>query len=70
VSFVRSLENTVKIRWSLQAKTLRSVMPARRAGIQADIDVSGASLQTWMPAIRAGMTEAAFSFPWASVGEG
>ena len=30
------------------------------------MDVSGASLQAWMPAIRAGMTESAFSF---SVGE-
>jgi hypothetical protein len=33
------------------------VIPAWSAGIQADMDVSGRILRTWMPAIHAGMTE-------------
>jgi hypothetical protein len=32
------------------------VIPAWRAGIQADMDVSGRILRAWMPAIHAGMT--------------
>jgi hypothetical protein len=33
------------------------VIPAWSAGIQADMDVSGRILQTWMPTIHAGMTK-------------
>jgi len=36
---------------------LDSVIPAWSAGIQADMDVSGRILHTWMPAIHAGMTK-------------
>jgi hypothetical protein len=34
------------------------VVPAWTAGTQVDMDVSGRILRAWMPAIRAGMTEA------------
>jgi hypothetical protein len=37
------------------------VIPAWSAGIQADMDVSGRILRTWMPAIHAGMTRSSFS---------
>jgi hypothetical protein len=33
------------------------VIPAWSAGIQADMDVSGRILRSWMPAIHAGMTK-------------
>jgi hypothetical protein len=42
------------------------VVPAWSAGTQVDMDVSGRILQTWMPAIHAGMTKSALSL---SVGE-
>jgi len=48
------------------AETFNCVIPAWSAGIQVNMDVSGASLQAWMPAIRAGMMESAFPF---SMGE-
>jgi hypothetical protein len=39
-------------------RLLDSVIPAWSAGIhQADMDVSGRILHTWMPAIHAGMTK-------------
>ena len=48
-------------------RLLDSVIPAWSAGIQADMDVSGRILQTWMPAIHAWITKSSpFSF---SVGE-
>ena len=42
-------------------RLLDSVIPAWSAGIQADMDVSGRILQTWMPAIHAGVTNSPFS---------
>ena len=39
-------------------RLLDSVIPAWSAGIQADMDVSGRILHTWMPAIHAGIYEA------------
>jgi|GEM_PF-2495753 len=50
----------------LKGKTANSVIPAWRAGIQIDMDVSEASMHTWMPAIHAGMTSSGLS---SSVGE-
>jgi len=41
---------------SVQAKPFGGVVPAWSAGTQADMDVSGRILRTWMPAIHAGMT--------------
>jgi hypothetical protein len=38
-------------------RLLDSVIPAWSAGIQADMDVSGRILHTWMPAIHAGVTK-------------
>ena len=49
----------------LKGKTANSVIPAWRAGIQIDMDVSETSMHTWMPAIHAGMTSSGLS----SVGE-
>ena len=47
---------------------LNYVIPAWTAGIQADTDVCGRILRTWMPAIHAGMTMiCTFHFLWASV---
>jgi hypothetical protein len=37
---------------------LAVVVPARSAGTQIDMDVSGGILRSWMPAIHAGMTDA------------
>ena len=42
---------------SVLVRLLVSVIPAWSAGIQADMDVSGRILHTWMPAIHAGMTK-------------
>ena len=42
---------------SVQVEPLDCVIPAWSAGIQADTDVSGRILRTWMPAIHAGMTK-------------
>ena len=39
--------------------TIKLVVPAWTAGTQIDMDVSGRILRAWMPAIHAGMTEAA-----------
>ena len=39
--------------------TIKLVGPAWTAGTQVDMDVSGRILRAWMPAIHAGMTEAA-----------
>jgi hypothetical protein len=45
-------------RASVSLSTTRDcVIPAWSAGIQADMDVSGCILRTWMPAIHAGMTK-------------
>jgi hypothetical protein len=53
---------------SVSAESLGCVIPAWSAGIQADMDVSGRILRTWMPAIHAGMTEIrVFHVLWASV---
>jgi hypothetical protein len=56
----------LKIRgWSASVSfstILDSVIPAWSAGIQADMDVSG-RIQTWMPAIHAGMTEISIFMP-------
>jgi hypothetical protein len=46
---------------SVQGESLDCVIPAWSAGIQADTDVSGRILRTWMPAIHAGMTSSLFS---------
>ena len=46
---------------SVQVEFLDCVIPAWSAGIQADTDVSGRILRTWMPAIHAGMTSSLFS---------
>ena len=46
---------------SVQIASLDGVIPAWSAGIQADTDVSGRILRTWMPAIHAGMTRSSFS---------
>jgi len=45
----------------VKAQAVNSVIPAWRAGIQIDMDVSEASLRIWMPAIHAGMTNSGFS---------
>ena len=45
---------------SVQVEFLDCVIPAWSAGIQADTDVSGRILRTWMPAIHAGMTSSLF----------
>jgi hypothetical protein len=37
--------------------SLTDVIPAWIAGIQVNMDVSGASLRTWISAIHAGMTD-------------
>jgi len=50
----------------VKAQAVNSVIPAWRAGIQVDMDVSGRILRTWMLAIHAGMTASDFSL---SVGE-
>jgi len=43
------------------------VIPEWSAAIQADMDVSGSILATWMPAIHAGMTEiCVFNVLWTS----
>jgi hypothetical protein len=42
---------------SVLVRFLGSVIPAWSAGIQADMDVSGRILHTWMPAIHAGRTK-------------
>ena len=42
---------------SVLVRLLDSVIPAWSAGIQADMDVSGCILHTWMPAIHAGKTK-------------
>jgi hypothetical protein len=41
---------------SVLVQVLDCVIPAWSAGIQIDMDVSGASLRIWMPAIHAGTT--------------
>jgi hypothetical protein len=47
-----------RVRSSVNASRLYDVViPARSAGIQVDMDVSGRILRTWIPAIHAGMTE-------------
>jgi hypothetical protein len=58
VSFATSCENTRGGgSGSVLVRLLDSVIPAWSAGIQADMDVSGRILRTWMPAIHAGMTK-------------
>jgi hypothetical protein len=42
---------------SVLVQLLDCVIPAWSAGIQADMDVSGRILRSWMPAIHAGMTK-------------
>ena len=42
---------------SVLVELLDCVIPAWSAGIQADMDVSGRILRSWMPAIHAGMTK-------------
>jgi hypothetical protein len=51
------LKNRLDVFRSVKVESLDSVIPAWSAGIQADTDVSGASLRTWVPAIHAGMTK-------------
>jgi hypothetical protein len=49
-------------------RVFESVIPAWTAGIQADMDVSGRILRTWMPVIHAGMTMLSiFIVLWASI---
>jgi hypothetical protein len=57
--FVSFFENTGRRDLDqFKAEPLDCVIPAWSAGIQIDMDVSpDASLQTWMPAIHAGMTK-------------
>jgi hypothetical protein len=50
------IERVVGFR-SVLVRLLDSVIPARSAGIQADMDVSGCILHTWIPAIHAGKTK-------------
>ena len=58
VSFVISLENRKGGgSRAVLVRLLDCVIPAWSAGIQADMDVSGRILHTWMPAIHAGMTK-------------
>ena len=60
-------ENTGQRAFShFKQSRLDCVIPAWSAGIQADMDVSGRILRTWMPVIHAGMRTFAFLF---SVGE-
>jgi len=47
----RALEDTI-----IAGRPHDFVIPAWNAGIQADMDVSGRILRTWMPASHAGMT--------------
>jgi hypothetical protein len=57
-SFVISLENRKGGGpLSVLVRLLDSVIPAWSAWNQADMDVSGRILHTWMPAIHAGMTK-------------
>jgi len=49
------------------SRLLDCVIPAWSAGIQADMDVSGRILRTWMPAIRAGMTKISVHVLWSSL---
>jgi hypothetical protein len=51
------LKNYLQSRVVSFSKLLDCVIPAWSAGIQADMDVSGRILRTWMPAIHAGMTK-------------
>jgi hypothetical protein len=46
------------------------VVPAWTAGTQVDMDVSGRILRAWMPAIHAGMTDAADGKMLSSMGDG
>jgi len=58
MAFVTSLENRKGGgSRSVLVRLLDCVIPAWSAGIQADMDVSGRILHTWMPAILAGMTK-------------
>ncbi|HXV79766.1 MAG TPA: hypothetical protein VEG60_07790 [Candidatus Binatia bacterium] len=53
---------------SVQVESPDCVIPARSAGIQVNMDVSGRILRIWMPAIHAGMTLISFFHVfWASV---
>jgi hypothetical protein len=54
--FATSFENTAWRGLGQFKNLLDYVIPAWTAGIQADTDVSGRILRTWMPAIHAGMT--------------
>jgi hypothetical protein len=64
----RSFENTAWRGLGQFKNRLDYVIPAWTAGIQADTDVSGRILRTWMPAIHAGMTMICiFHVLWANV---
>ncbi len=61
VSFVRSFEIWRWTTWSSPGRNLDFVVPAWSAGTQIDMDVFGPILRIRMPAIHAGMTDAADS---------
>jgi hypothetical protein len=61
VIFVVSFERSLNDLCSVKRKGRQFRPPAWRAGIQIDMDVSEASMHTWMPAIHAGVTSSGLS---------